>query len=160
MRRASAQLVRIQPGARAVASSENVMRTCASVPAREFSVTFAWRQACARHSGDVPCVCIFNGRPTCIDAHAQCGSCIHSVLSLRKMRLPREMYALSLRARMWARVKLSARITSTWPHTAHMISQPFLCFRKFNQLRRFRSGGTRGQHIACVAASARIWSMR
>ena len=103
MRRASAQLVRIQPGARAVAASENVMRTRASVPAREFTVTFAWRQTCARHSGDVPCVCIFNGRPTCIDVHAQCGSCIHSVLSLRKMRLPRAMYALSLRARMGAR---------------------------------------------------------
>ena len=144
MRRASAQLVRIQPSARAVAAPENVMRTRASVPAREFSVVPGWWQTCVRHNGDVPCVCMFNGRPTCIHVHAQCGSCIHSVLPLWGMRLPRAVGSLSLRARMWARVKSSARLISMCLHAAHMFSQPFLFSASFNSLRRFLSGARVG----------------
>ena len=56
--------------------------------------------------------------------HCRCG---------RGARLLRAMGALGLQARMWARMRSSAHLTSASARAAHMFSQPFLRFpRKSN----------------------------
>ena len=104
---------------------------CARPRAREFSVTAAWWQICVRHICDVPRACIFNGRPTYIDARTRCGYTY--ILHCRcgrggGVRLTRAMGALGLQARTWTRMRSSARLTSACARAARMFGQPFCAF--------------------------------